>query len=128
MQRVRYTGKPVDLPTALAVRRDGLAITFSRKLDPELANDPESFAVSMWNYRYASTYGSKEWKVSAPDEEGRESVQVTAATLQADGRTVVLTLEKLQPVMQMAIDYDVEAEDGAEVYGKIFNTIHRVPE
>jgi hypothetical protein len=52
---------------------------------------------------------------------------VTSAKLQPDGKTVVLQIPKLQPVMQMAIQVHVNAADGSAVECEIDATIHHVP-
>ena len=46
LDRVRYTGRPVSMPSSLKVRDGGIEIGFTQKLDQELAEDPESFNLS----------------------------------------------------------------------------------
>lgn len=132
-QRVRYTGKPLHLPTHLEVLEGAVAVRFSDALDPELATDLESYTVEVWNYRWAEDYGSPEFRPSAPDvrvkdgEKNRDTLKVTKAVLEPDGHTVVLYIENLRPVMQMRIAYDLETDQGVELLGEIHNTIHWVP-
>jgi hypothetical protein len=126
IQRVRYTGKPVDVPVGLHVRKDGLVLKFSRPLDKSAATDPDSYSVEQWNYRYTGNYGSNDYKVTDPKRIGRDEVEVFDAKL-LDERTVFLELEKVQPVMQMGIRYSIKAEDGAELRQTIYNTINEVP-
>jgi len=108
LQRVRYTGGELHMPTQLKVLSDGLAIEFSKIPDEELATDPKRYAVSQWNYRYTAEYGSLEYRVTDPEQEGHDPVEVLSAELLGDGRTVRLKLSDLRPVMQMKVEYDLE--------------------
>ena len=125
-QRVRYTGLNAYLPTALHIHENGVRITFTQALDPQLAEDVESYAVSRWNYRYRAEYGSKEYSVADPDRVGRDPLPVRSATLLEDGRTVFLEIPDLQPVMQMHIKASLRAADGADASCDIYHTIHRL--
>lgn len=124
LQRVRYTGKPLDVPTAAAVSGSTLQLTFSRPLDPAAATDPAHYRVAWWNYRWSGDYGSKRWKASDPDAVGQDDVPVAAARLSADGRTVELTVPGLRPVMQMQVAYNVAAADKQKVLGSVYLTVH----
>ncbi|HUG93593.1 MAG TPA: ThuA domain-containing protein [Planctomycetaceae bacterium] len=126
LQRVRYTDRAVDMPVALQTMLNGLAITFTRPLDRESAEDPGSFALKAWNYRYSEAYGSPELKPSRPGEEGRDQLDVLSATLLDDGRTVFLEVADLQPVNQLAISYTLRAADGAAIEQTISYTVHHV--
>lgn len=125
-QRVRYTGKNINLPVQLKVQPSGIQLTFSDPLEKATAEDPGSYGIEQWNYRYTKEYGSKEYSVSSPDDVGHDPVEVKSTKLLADGRTVFLEIQNLQPVMQMQIQYNVNAADGKTVRGEIFNTINRL--
>ncbi len=140
--RVRYTGKPVYLPKDLRTLKDGLEITFTTALDPEVANDAESFTIEQWNYVWGPQYGSPEVSAANPDRDAEkralgtemhdwkkhDKVKIAAASLQPDGRTVRLTIENFMPVMQMKIRADLTAADGKDFVVDIYNTIHRIPQ
>ena len=51
---------------------------------------------------------------------------IAAATLSADGRTVLLAMPEIAPTWCMEITYAVKGSDGTEVKGTIDNTIHRL--
>jgi glucose/arabinose dehydrogenase len=125
-QRVRYTGKPVYLPTDLHVKENGVEITFLQKLDAQSAADTGNFGVEQWNYKWTSDYGSPEVKASN-GQPGHDVLTIKSAKLLADGKTVFLEIPGIQPVMQMLIKYNIDAADGAEVKGEIANTINYVP-
>jgi hypothetical protein len=126
LQRVRYTGKPANLPVGLEVHADGLKLTFSRPLDRRAAEDVAHYRVEHWNYRWSGDYGSKRWSVEHPDRVGQDELAVRSATLSDDGRTVFLKVAGLRPVMQMEIGYQLATADGAPLVGSVFNTIHRL--
>lgn len=121
--RVRYTGKPVRLPAGVHVAKDAIELTFTAPLDRESAEDPERWTVRRWNYRWTGTYGSKNYKVSDPEKQGEDDVAVRKATLRG-GRTVVLEIPDLKPVMQMEIGYSIQAADGAAVKDRLWLTIN----
>jgi hypothetical protein len=53
VQRVRFTGKPVALPIGWKAVAGGVEVRFSQPVDPATAQDPGSYSVRVWNYRYA---------------------------------------------------------------------------
>ena len=114
--RVRYTGKPVVVPVALAARRDGMVITFTGALDDATATDPQSYSVRVWGLRRTANYGSEHI-----DE---RSLPVRSAKLSPDKRTVELEIATLSPTWCMAIAYGIKGAEGMEVTGEIHNTIH----
>jgi hypothetical protein len=127
LQRVRYTGRPAYLPSALHVASNGINLTFTAPLDPASANDPQNYAAEQWNYRWTEKYGSPEFSVANPGRQGHDSVTVNSVSLSSDGRTVFLELPDLRPVMQMRLHFRLRAEDGTEFEHEVFGTINRVP-
>jgi hypothetical protein len=124
LQRVCFTGKPVRLPTSLAVHKDGVRLGFAEPLDRTSAEDAAAWKVEQWNYRWSADYGSRHWSVAEPDKEAHDPLPVTSAQLTEDGKSVFLKVNGLRPVMQMQITYALKSADGAKVTGKVFNTIH----
>ncbi|WLD11726.1 ThuA domain-containing protein [Planctellipticum variicoloris] len=127
LQRVRYTGQPVGMPTAVKTYRNGLALTFTEPLDRNLAEDPDRYAIEQWNYRYAADYGSAEYRPSDPRQEGRDELPVRSATL-LDPKTVFLELPGLQPVNQLSLSYRIKLADGTSVRQQLNSTIHKLSE
>jgi hypothetical protein len=125
--RIRYTGKPLRMPVALHVLKDGISLTFSEALDKTTAEDIGSYAIQQWGYRWTQNYGSKEYSVADPQKVGHDDVEIAAATLSADGRTVTLKIPSLQPVMQMKIQVNLKTTNGQPLKHTIHNTINRVP-
>jgi hypothetical protein len=127
LQRVRYTGKPVRMPTDIKVRENAVAITFTAPLDATAAKDVENYAVEQWNYIWSQEYGSPEVSVADPSIKEHDPVDVEAVELSQDGKTVTLKIPDLVPVMQMKIAMKLKAADGAPVEYTVYNTINKVP-
>lgn len=125
VQRVRYTGKKMYLPTELAVHADGIRLAFSQPLDQASALNPKRYRVEQWNYRWSSDYGSQRWSVAEPSKIGQDAVAVQSVRLLPDGKSVFLRIKDLKPVMQMQLHFELAASDGQPLAGDIFNTIHR---
>lgn len=124
--RVRYTGKPANLPTALNAKAGELKITFSDQLEKKSAADPDNYTIEQWNYRWTAGYGSPHVKTDDPKKEGKDEVEIESAELSADGKTVTLKIPSLKPVMQMKINIKVKAADGSEVKHVIHNSLNVV--
>ncbi len=126
LQRVRYTGQPVDLPVAVKTMQNGISLTFSNALERKTAENPNNYAIQQWNYLWSQNYGSPEYRVSAPQVEGRDEVEVLSATLLTDQRTVFLELPSVKPVMQMGISYHLTSETGTNLKQTYYHTINTV--
>ena len=123
LQRVRFLNKPHRLPVAWHAHRNGLQLSFALPLERSAAEDVGSYAVKQWNYRYARSYGSKDWSVADPEKEGRDEVPVRSAKLLPDGKSVFIELGELMPVMQMEVRYSLNAEDGAALKSQVWLTL-----
>jgi hypothetical protein len=80
-----------------------------------------------WNYNWTEAYGSPEFSVKNPTQKGHDDVEVKAARLSADGKTLVLELADVIPVMQQRVKLSVKAKDGSDVSQEVWHTIHKVP-
>ncbi len=115
--RVRYTGRPADLPVALRAKAGALELTFTDALDAK-ALDAKSFELKVWGLKRTQNYGSKHI-----DE---RPLAVAKATLSADGKTVRLDVPDLAPTWCMEIKYRLSGADGRAVTGTIHNTVHEL--
>ncbi len=143
-QRVRYTGKPLNLPRQLHAVKGGLVMEFSEALDKGLATDVENYSIAQWNYVWSASYGSPEISAKAgntlqPGDKGgtewtkdqmmikqRDTLAIKSAKLSADGKTVFLAIPELQPAMQVHLRYNLETAAGAVLRQEIFHTIHHL--
>jgi hypothetical protein len=123
-ERVRYTGKPVHLPSGFAAHADGIAITFSEPLDQASAEDAENYRVEQWNYQWSGTYGSYHYSVADPAKIGHDRVKVEQAILSSDGKQLFLKLRDLRPVDQLHVAYDLRSAGGVPLKGNLYATIN----
>ncbi len=127
LQRVRRTETPTSLPTAWKAFRNGLEIRFAAPLDRALAQDPGSYHVEAWNYRYSAAYGSPDWKVFEESQEGHDELRVRSATLLAPDR-VFLEIESLPAACQITVQYALARTSGEPIENTLAATLHRVPD
>jgi hypothetical protein len=114
--RVRFTGKPADLPVGLRAKAGAVEVAFTDPLDPASASDPRNYGVTVWGLKRSQNYGSKHL-----DE---KPLAVASAAVSRDGKTVLLALPDLAPTAGMEIRFRVKGRDGRAVTGAIHNTIH----
>lgn len=126
VHRVRYTGRPVNMPTKLHVTKQGVELTFTSPLDEASATDVGNWNVEQWNYKWTSDYGSPEFKVSDPNAKGHDKVEVKSVKLSPDKKTALLEIPTIQPVMQMRIAANVKAADGSPVKQEVWNSIWKL--
>ena len=119
IHRVRYTGKPVTMQTGLNVTDKGIRITFTSPVDPTTAGDAENYSIQQNNYHWTKEYGSPEYKVSNPDEKGRDDVPIKSVRVEPDGKSVFLEVENLQTVMTMRIKMNIKGADGSQLPNEI---------
>ena len=124
--RVRYTGQAAQLPVAFRAIADGMSVTFSQPLDAKSAGDAGNFAAERWNYNWTGGYGSPEVSVDDPSKNKHDKLEVTGAKLQADGKTVVLTIKDMKPADQLKLKFNLDAADGSEVAQEIYATVPRL--
>lgn len=115
--RLRYTGKPVYLPTELHANREQLILRFSERLAADSVR-PEQFALRRWSLRRSADYGS--------DHYGEQTLKVTGARLAEDGRTVMLDVPDLGPTWSIETRYDLRGAAGEPIQGTLHHTIHRL--
>ena len=134
LQRLRATGKPLDIVTALHVRHDAIEITVSTPLDPAFATDLGNWDVQWWNYRWTKSYGSDLYAVSDPGKNLGKRGQLTgepaplkSARLSADGKTVTLEIPALAPVMQVLTRANIKTAAGVPFKIEVAHTINQVP-
>ncbi len=100
-ERVRYTGDPVQLPTGFHLHQNGILLSFTSAVAPEIANEASNQFAQAWNYRYSSAYGSAEYSPSHPGTVGHDRLMIAGAHVLGDGRSIFLEIPELQPVNQV---------------------------
>ncbi|HEX3134345.1 MAG TPA: hypothetical protein VHX44_12275, partial [Planctomycetota bacterium] len=124
-QRVRWTGKPANLPKSITTQKDALVVTFTDALTKDSAS-ADNLAIEAWNYKWTGNYGSPEIKPS-DDKNGHDTIVPSAVTLSPDGKTLTIGLPGLKPVDQLKIKYKLETVAGGEASNEIYYTINAVP-
>jgi hypothetical protein len=113
--RIRYTGKPVYVPTGLRATKRGLEIDFPVALS---AADAKAFEVKSWHIKRASRYGSR--------HENEKTLSIAGAELANGGKTVKLSIPDIHTTRCMSIKAELKATDGGEIKFEINNTIHNL--
>lgn len=126
LQRVRQTVADTRAPVSWHAHSNGLKVTFAQPLDRSAAEDPGSYSIHQWNYRYTSDYGSKDYSVLDPKKEGRDEVVVRSARLLPDGKSVFIETAELRPVMQMELKYNLQFTGGANASSPLYLTLNRL--
>src|SRR5439155_12103231 len=126
-QRIRTTGKPVDMPLSAKVSAGEIKITFTDALDGETAGAADSYSAEGCNIRWTGDYGSPEFWVTQPNKKGREPLPIQSASLLPDGKTVSLKIEGLKPMHHLVIRYKIKGADGTAISQELDYTINRIP-
>jgi putative heme-binding domain-containing protein len=121
-QRVRYTGGSVQLPTGWHAHENGVAISFSRPMDREIAGQANRHFAQAWNYHYSASYGSPELSIRHPGQPGHDSLAIRSAHVLADNQTLFLEIPDLQPVNQLHLHISPGAGEPID----LFATVHRM--
>jgi len=127
LQRIRYTGKAINMPLTAKVSAGGIQITFTDALDGETAGAADSYSAEWCNIQWTGNYGSPEFWVSEPQKKGREPLPIQSATLLPDGKTVSLKMEGLKPVHHLVIRYKIKGADGSAISQELDYTINKIP-
>jgi hypothetical protein len=124
--RVRYTGTPLTMQNSLRVTDKGLHIGFTNPVDAKSAGDAENYSIEQYNYRWTEAYGSPDFKVSDPEQKGRDPVEIKSVKVAADNRSVFLEIPGLRPVDQMRIKMNLKSADGKDLPGELVHTINAI--
>lgn len=128
LQRLRWTGEPTRLLDNVQVIPGGLELSFNFEPDPAAAADPANYQIEIWNYRWMHRYGSKFHSVKSEGKEGSDRLEVAAAVIGADRRSVRLTIPELVPCDQLKAVLDLKDMSGEPFRQEFHQTIHRLPE
>jgi len=127
LQRLRYTGKSIQLLDDVKVRADGLNLKFNFALDRTNAIDPASYHLEQWNYHWTQDYGSDQYSVEHPEKKGHDLLKITEIRVSKDGHTVFLAIPGLQPVNQIELRLNLAGADGERFKELAYLTINAVP-
>jgi mono/diheme cytochrome c family protein len=112
LERVRYTGEPYPMLKKVHGYENGIELHFSSKLSGKAASQAKSYFVQQWNYEYSPAYGSLEYSVKRPSQEGHDRVRVKSVRILPDEKSVFLEIPNLLPALQTHIFAELETEEG----------------
>ncbi|MFN0127266.1 MAG: DUF6797 domain-containing protein [Verrucomicrobiales bacterium] len=107
--RLRPTGRPLRVPIKVSSRPGSLTLTFSDPLP--MGVDTSTITARAWNLRRSAHYGS-------PHLDERP-LQITSATVDADRRTLTLSLPDLAPTPGLEIAWRLPDAEEGEITGSI---------
>ena len=119
LYRLRATGNPIVLPTALHAKKSGLVLTFAEPLEPDTV-DPKNIAIKSWALKRTKKYGS--------DHYDEKNLAIHSTTLSADGKSLRIIVDELAPTWCMEIKFAFRTATGLPTEGVIHNTIHALHE
>jgi glucose/arabinose dehydrogenase len=117
--RIRRGEKPAHVPLAIHAAKGALTIIFSEPLDPASVK-PDAFAFRVWSLKRSASYGSK--------HHDEHRLQITAARLGPDARTVTLEIPALAPTQCYELAIKLGAPHGTKIERSIHGTIHHLSE
>ncbi len=123
LYRVRYTGKPADMPVDFAVTTSGVELRFSDPLHPQAAADITNFTAERWNYFWSGAYGSLDYSVTHPKESKRDALAIKAARLSPDARTLTLDIADMRKSHQLQLNLKLRSADGRPVERVLYLTV-----
>jgi len=126
IHRFRYTGKPAQLLLDTKVRHNGIELKFNFKLDPKSAKDPASYQLKQWNYKWAASYGSKQYSPKS-GKVGQDTVEISSVKLEKDGCSVLLQIPDIKPVNQVKMNLKLKSADAKPFHELVYLTINKVP-
>ena len=115
--RIRRTEKPAHVPLTIHAEKGALSVTFSEALDATNVK-PDAFAFKVWSLKRSASYGSKHY-----DE---HPLDISAARLSADARTVTLDIPALAPTQCYELKASLQGPDGTTFARSLHGTIHQL--
>ncbi|WP_149274921.1 DUF6797 domain-containing protein [Pareuzebyella sediminis] len=114
--RIRYTGKPLTVPTSLEITPETVTLKFAPKINASAVRDLSNFEIKTWRLIRSSAYGSDRYDI--------KKLKISKATLTSDGHLLSLRIQDLQPTDVMTIKYSLLDHQGNPITGTLQNTIH----
>jgi putative heme-binding domain-containing protein len=122
IDRVRYTGAPVQLPCGFHVHQNGVLVRFTNPVDRSTASQIDRQFAQAWNYRYSAAYGSPEFSPRHRGIAGHDPQEITSIHVLPGGREIFLEMPDLQPVNQLHLHLQVDDGPPHDLYV----TVHRL--
>lgn len=88
LERLDWTGKVPFEIHEMRAKPDGFELTFTKPVDVETAENPQSYSIETYTYIYQSSYGSPEVDHTRPT--------INGVTVSSDGKSARLVVDGLQ--------------------------------
>lgn len=118
LYRIRYTGKTLPIPVKMTIQNQAIMLHFDTPLDPISASDKPNFEIKTWQLLRSKKYGS--------DRHDPKTLNISKAQIQADGKSLKLSIDNLEKVDVITIDYKIKNTKGDFLKGSIQGTIHQL--
>jgi len=124
--RIRYTQKPIVIPTEWQAYSNGLLIKFNKTIDKtSLAS--KNFFAQQWNYIDSKhTYGSPEYSVKKPENLGHDYLKLSKIHLLNEGKAIFFEMPEILPAMCTQLYGNLKAIDGSSLTLNLFATINKL--
>lgn len=109
IQRIVWNGKaPLDV-AAMRLTKTGFMLSFTHPVDAALLTNPAHYSIRRYYYLYQPAYGSPQVDVT--------DLKITDAKVGADGRSVSLSLDHLDPgyIYEFRISSNLKTASGDEL-------------
>ncbi len=116
LYRVRYTGKTIPVPIKMKVLEKSIVLDFDTPIDQNSAADLSNFEVKTWQLVRSKKYGS----------ERHNQKVLKLGKSQAMDKRLILSIENLEKVDVITIDYKIKNTKGEPLTGSIQGTIHQL--
>ena len=116
LYRVRYTGKTIPIPVKMKVLEKSIVLDFDTPIDQNTASDVSNFEVKTWQLLRSKKYGSERLNP--------KTLKVIKS--QTEGKSLKLSIENLEKVDVITIDYKIKNTKGEPLSGSIQGTIHQL--
>jgi putative heme-binding domain-containing protein len=118
LYRLRYTDRPVHIPTVVLARKREIALGFPAMLDRSTLPQPNEVLIKTWQLKRSADYGS-------PHQNERR-LSVSRVELGEDDRTLHLEVPDLQPTMCLEVRLTVRGKNGELADVVYHGTIHKL--
>lgn len=120
LQRLEPTGETVFEFLDFRATPEGFHVTFTEPADAAQLADPALAELTQWTYRPTSNYGGPRFEL--------ETLAVTAAVPDADGRGVQLTVPGRKPGRTVGMRLPVRSAGGEPIWSPdAWHTLNRIP-
>jgi glucose/arabinose dehydrogenase/cytochrome c2 len=123
--RVRYTGAPSTVPSAIIPMQEGVLLRFDVPLERSAATNPDNYSLATWHYKRTYQYGSPQFR--ADGTTGIDLLMPTSAYLSSDARAVFVGVPGMSPVMQMRVGWSLAAANGLKFQDTAYFTPYELP-